>query len=103
MLHLQPSSLALAERLNTLFSSDYFFHLLLNFHNEATTSELTLTISQAVEELPRLLQGAEDSKGRVSADAREDASSPTSFLTFPWLAQLFPQTMLKVHRSPLHR
>lgn len=105
-LHPQPSSLVLGERLNTLFSSGYFWgeteHLFPNFHNEATASELNFTIFRTVRELPRLLQGAEGSKGTVSGDAGEDTSSPASSLNFPQLAQLFPQTMLKVHRSPLH-
>lgn len=48
-------ALAKIKKTDTLFSSHYFFHLLLNFHNETTTFELTLTASQAAEELLRLL------------------------------------------------
>lgn len=95
-------ALAKTEKMDALFSSDYFFHPLLNFHNETTTFEMTLTASQAAGELPRLLWGAQGSKERVPADARVDMRAPAPFLTFPWLAQLLPWTVLKVHGSLLH-
>lgn len=96
-------ALAKLEKTDILFSPDYFLHLLLNFCNETTTSELTLTASRVVGELPRLLRGARGSKGRFPADVRAELRSPLPLLSFPWLAKLFPQSMLKVHRSPLGR
>lgn len=92
-------ALAKIEKMDALFSPDYFFHLLLNFRNETTTFELTLTASQVVRELPRLLRGG---KGRVPAGAGVDKRSPAPLLAFPQLAHFPPQTVLKVHRPPLH-
>lgn len=100
-LHLQPSSPALGER----FSSGYVFHLFLNFHNETTASELNVTTSQAVGEVPRLLQGAEGESqqmpGRIPVPIHPFSFSQSwhssshkpcwkSTLSSPWMMQYWP-------------